>query len=238
MISENYKKKYFAKVFTELLNQWKRENNKSQSDFANIIGAHPNSISRYKKAEDFPNESTLIAIAKELGVNVDIFYPSTDVEKFLYDTDFFDKTSKAWASRFLNIFEKYKINYDFYQFLIYSTNRFKFFSFECGPWYEQRWLEPSTGEYVELDNPALQAYVFTSISKQGYCDITISTNENTKKVRILVADPVSLNGYILGLTENDLYTIKDMQVKTSEYLELLTVKNLIDSHMLKTNTKE
>lgn len=229
MISENYKKKYFAKVFTELLNQWKRENNKSQSDFANIIGAHPNSISRYKKAEDFPNESTLVAIAKELGVNVDIFYPSTDVEKFLYDTDFFDKTSKALASRFFNIFEKYKINYDFYQFLKYSSNNFKFFTFECGSWYEQRWLEPSTEKYVKLDNPALQAYVFTTISKQGYCDITIS---NTNKVRILAADLISLNGYMymLGLTENDLYTIRDMQVKTSEYLELLTVKTLIDSH--------
>lgn len=229
MISDKYKKEYFSKVFTELLNQWKRENNKSQSDFANIIGAHPNSISRYKKAEDFPNESTLVAIAKELGVNVDIFYPSTDVEKFLYDTDFFDKTSKALASRFLNIFEKYKINYDFYQFLKYSSNSFKLFTFECGSWYEQRWLEPSTEEYVKLDNPALQAYVFTTISKQGYCDITIS---NTNKVRILAADLISLNGYMymLGLTENDLYTIRNMQVKTSEYLELLTVKTLIDSH--------
>ena len=230
MISDQCKKEYFSKVFTELLNQWKREHNKSQADFADIIGAHPNSISRYKKARDFPNESTLGAIAKEFGVSIDVFYPNTDIEKFIYDSRFFDKIAKAWSTRYIDAFEKYGIKYTFFEFLEYSTFHFGVFDFECGPLTEQLWLNPNTNDYVKPDNASLQAYVMTTFSQYGYCDMSISANANTKQVQLVAVDPATLNGYMLGFTHNDLINIKDMQEKTTEYLQLLNVKKRIENH--------
>lgn len=235
MISENYKKEYFAKVFTELLNQWKIENKKNQADFASIIGAHPNSISRYKNAEDFPNESTLGAIAKEFGVNREEFYPQTDEEKYLYDLDFFHQTNFIWMNKFENTLSKYGIDIGFHIFLTKATNNFRLFHFENGPYYEQLWLEPITEEYVKLNNELLKSYAITTSINSGYCDAQINISGKTKKVRFLVIDKVDHDNYVIGFTRNDLIHIKKLQDKTTEYLKLLNINSLIESGEFKSN---
>ena len=70
----------------------------------------------------------------------------------------------------------------------------------------------------------------TTFSQYGYCDMSISANANTKQVQLVAVDPATLNGYMLGFTHNDLINIKDMQEKTTEYLQLLNVKKRIENH--------
>lgn len=86
---------FFATVFSRELDRWKNETGNNQEAFGELTGIHPNSISRYKKGAAFPTAPVLDIICKTLGVNESIFFPSTPVEKLLYDeefrTDYFTK---------------------------------------------------------------------------------------------------------------------------------------------------
>ncbi len=233
MISDQCKKEYFSKVFTEFLNQWKREHNKSQADFADIIGAHPNSISRYKKAQDFPNESTLGAIAKEFGVSVDVFYPSTDTDKFLYDPNYKFGVTFKWAGLFNDVIEKYDISRSFYNMLADSTDKFIKFNFEHGPCYKQLWFDSDSNKYLSPGDSTMQAHVMTTMVKQKFYDTSISVDGEINKAHYIAIDMRTQPCYMIGFTENDLIHIKELQDKTTEYLNLLNIKSLMDSRKLK-----
>lgn len=79
---------YFALVFSAELDRWKQTTGKTQAEFAQITGIHPNSISRYKKSEAFPTPPVIAVICKTLNVEESIFYPSAPHDLIKYDPAF------------------------------------------------------------------------------------------------------------------------------------------------------
>ena len=87
----NDRNSYFAAVFSRELERWKKENNKSQEDFAIAIGlSGKNMITRYKKGTAYPEPENLERICKVLSVEASVFYPSTFEDRLSYDADFRD----------------------------------------------------------------------------------------------------------------------------------------------------
>lgn len=69
------KNQYFSEVFSNLLKDWCKTNGSTQTAFANIVGVHPNMISRYKKGEAYPTDDVIDWIAQALKVDKSIFFP-------------------------------------------------------------------------------------------------------------------------------------------------------------------
>ncbi len=87
----NDRNSYFAVVFSRELDRWKKENSKSQEDFAVDIGLKgKNMITRYKKGEAYPEPETLDRICNVLGVEKSIFYPSILDNECLFSKGVFE----------------------------------------------------------------------------------------------------------------------------------------------------
>lgn len=129
----NGRNQYFASVFSTELDRWKQATGKTQAEFATITGIHPNSISRYKKGDAFPTPPVIDVICKTLDVEESIFYPSTDLDKLLYDEDFRNDFSAKLTEKELEIVEAAGINLGFWSFFL-SINLIRdVFPFEISP---------------------------------------------------------------------------------------------------------
>lgn len=233
----NRKNEYFANKFTKLLEQWKKDNKKSQADFAELTHIHPNNISRYKKGDVFPSDSVLTTIAKTLNVSTDCFYPSGD-ERFFYDDNLRYNQTIDSLKKGATIAESYGISCDFYRWLAYSTNGFENFPFELS----REWMTipdfPVTPQEILFGQSEIKPYKEQFINeskiqdfwlKNGYYDFT-PYGEESKKVRFVLLD---FNSKItwpkFAFTHKDLLHIKELQDKASEYINLLNIKSLVDS---------
>ena len=107
---------YFKEVFTSELDRWKKENRKTQEDFAGEIGVNANMIPRYKSGDVYPS-TKIDEICRVLGVDKSIFSPQTFFDAF--------RTSKAVRDNFNkhNFIDKYckleemGIDFSFWSFL-------------------------------------------------------------------------------------------------------------------------
>lgn len=94
----NDRNSYFAAVFSRELDRWKKENNRSQEDFAYAIGLQgKNMITRYKQGKAYPEPETLERICSELGVDQSIFHPDPNNfdDMFFHDADFRHKVTRS-----------------------------------------------------------------------------------------------------------------------------------------------
>ena len=72
----NERNSFFAAVFSRELDRWKKENKRSQEDFAIAIGLNgKNMITRYKNGTAYPEPEKLENICSVLGVEESICYP-------------------------------------------------------------------------------------------------------------------------------------------------------------------
>ena len=77
---------YFSKVFTDLLEEWKKENDKTQEDFMELIGVQTvNSITHYKKGYSYPKKNTFQKICEVLDVDESVFTPKSPTERYEND---------------------------------------------------------------------------------------------------------------------------------------------------------
>ncbi|MFR7905877.1 MAG: helix-turn-helix domain-containing protein [Coprococcus eutactus] len=236
----NRKNEYFANKFTKLLEQWKKDNKKSQADFAELTHIHPNNISRYKKGDVFPSDSVLTTIAKTLNVSTDCFYPSGD-ERFFYDDDLkFKQTMDAYNKK-VSIIKSYGISNDFYCWLADSTNGFEKFPFEL----DRKWMEipdfPVTPQEVLFGEPEIKPWKEQIIDeakiqdfwlKNGYYDFTPYGRESQKVRFVLLDFRGNVNWPNLAFTHKDLLYMKKLEDKTAEYMKLLNIKELVDRKKL------
>ena len=129
----NGRNQYFASVFSSELDRWKQATGKTQAEFAEITGIHPNSISRYKKGDAFPTPPVIDVICKTLSVEESIFYPSTDLDKLLYDEDFRNDFSAKLTEKELEIVQSAGINLGFWSFFLSMNLIRDVFPFEIPP---------------------------------------------------------------------------------------------------------
>ena len=108
---------YFASVFSRELGRWKKENHKTQEDFAEAINVEPNMISRYKKGDSRPTEDRLTAICKELCVDSSIFFPQTVADRYRYDPSFRLVVDRAQEYEETRAIAQSKIDLFFWEFL-------------------------------------------------------------------------------------------------------------------------
>lgn len=129
----NGRNQYFASVFSTELDRWKQTTGKTQAEFSIITGIHPNSISRYKKGDAFPTPPVIDVICRTLNVEESIFYPSTDLDKLLYDENFRNNFSAKLVETELKIVEAAGIKLGFWAFFL-SINLIRdVFPFEIPP---------------------------------------------------------------------------------------------------------
>lgn len=74
-VSVKSKNQYFSEVFSDLLKGWCKANGSTQAEFADVVGVHPNMISRYKKGEAYPTDDVIDWIAQALKVDKSVFFP-------------------------------------------------------------------------------------------------------------------------------------------------------------------
>ena len=79
-MDNKFRNKYFSIVFKKELDRWKKENKKTQENFAEEVGLESkNSITDYRTGKSFPKPKTLQAISEVLGVDANVFTtPSMD----------------------------------------------------------------------------------------------------------------------------------------------------------------
>ena len=108
---------FFAEVFTRELTRWKKEQHKSQEEFAGEIHVEPNMITRYKQGKAHPTETTLEEICRVLQVEKSAFYPQSLADRLKYD-----KTTQKEVKLLLRQMEMKSItdssiNFLFWEFL-------------------------------------------------------------------------------------------------------------------------
>ena len=129
----NGRNQYFASVFSTELDRWKQTTGKTQADFAEITGIHPNSISRYKKGDAFPTPPVIYTICKTLNVEESIFYPQTTAERLLFDEEFRTEFLSKSIDEDLEIVKAAGIDLGFWSFFL-SINLIRdVFPFEIPP---------------------------------------------------------------------------------------------------------
>lgn len=83
---------FFRKVFTELIDKWKKETGKTQRDFADEMKmGSANSISRWKKGSEYPTSENIERMADIFGVSPSVFYPQSTIDRYRYSTEYQDK---------------------------------------------------------------------------------------------------------------------------------------------------
>ena len=80
---------YFAKRFSELIEEWKEKTGKTQKQFADDCSSNQNSIGNYKSGKSIPNDTTvlkMISVFNDAGMNVTFedFIPDGG-DRALYD---------------------------------------------------------------------------------------------------------------------------------------------------------
>lgn len=108
---------FFAEVFTRELNRWKQEQHKTQEDFAEEIQVGPNMVSRYKKGEAYPADSTMEEICRVLQVEKSIFYPQSFEDRIKYDEDTKARVKLILQEMEMESITDSGINYLFWEFL-------------------------------------------------------------------------------------------------------------------------
>lgn len=81
---------FFAKRFSELIDEWKSKTGKTQNQFAKDCFSNPNSIGKYKKGTAMPTDVTvneMIRVFNEAGIDVTIedFIPHTEEDIYHHD---------------------------------------------------------------------------------------------------------------------------------------------------------
>ena len=108
---------FFAEVFTRELNRWKQEQHKNQEDFAEEIQVVPNMISRYKKGDAYPADSTMEEICRVLQVEKSIFYPQSFEDRMKYDEETQKRVKLILQEMELESITDSGINFLFWEFL-------------------------------------------------------------------------------------------------------------------------
>ncbi len=124
---------FFSMVFSKELDRWKKATRHTQSDFSEMTGIHPNSISRYKKGTAFPTGPALAEICKILQVEENVFYPSTIADRLLYDEEYRYETVKKSIDEDMEIVKVAGINLGFWQFFLSIDLIRDIFPFEIPP---------------------------------------------------------------------------------------------------------
>lgn len=131
---------YFSIVFSKLLDEWLKGDisdtngmtrKRTQVDFANRVGLHPNMITRYKKGEAYPqDEERMQWIADAFGVDLNIFTPSTPAEKIAFDEEYRLSAMKDTLDTEIEIVKSHGIHIGFWSFFTSIKNIYDLFPFE------------------------------------------------------------------------------------------------------------
>lgn len=108
---------FFANVFCRELNRWKKENHKTQENFAEAVNVEPNMISRYKKGIARPTDDRLTEICKVLCVDSSIFFPQTPEDHYHSDPEYRSAVNKLIDREEHITIAKTKIDPFFWEFL-------------------------------------------------------------------------------------------------------------------------
>ena len=124
-VEKQRRRLYFADVFSEQLQRWKRINKKTDKDFANAIGVHPNMIPKWKQGKSYPQAAKMDAICKEMGVSESVFNPFTD-----FDNDYVKNASRKEKSKYLQMYaDENGLDEEFFSWLVKQPNFVRDFPF-------------------------------------------------------------------------------------------------------------
>ena len=124
-VEKQHKRIFFGAVFTELLSRWKREEKKTEKDFAKRVNVHPNMVTNWKKGLSYPQAANMVSICSELKVNDSVFNPITSHER-----DYVTNIGRKEQSRLLQMYaDKNGLDEDFYAWLVKQKNFLRFFPF-------------------------------------------------------------------------------------------------------------
>lgn len=130
---------FFSLKFSKLLDEWLSEctidedgntKRRTQKDFAEMVGLHPNMISRYRKGNAYPGDDQLSWIAQALNVDVSEFIPTTDTERLAFDENYRTNFYKDILALELGLVESIGIDKSFWWFFTEQKNIYDIFPFE------------------------------------------------------------------------------------------------------------
>lgn len=130
---------FFSAKFSRLLEDWlavtstDEEGNikkRTQKDFADYVGITQNMVTRYKKAEAYPSETTLEWIAQAFGVDVDTFIPTTTAEKIAFDEEYLNEFVEEIQEEEIKLIQEIGIDIGFWSFFTSIEKIYDIFPFE------------------------------------------------------------------------------------------------------------
>ena len=155
-VEKQHKRFYFGDMFTEQLEKWKRINHKTEKEFANAIGVHPNMVTKWKQGKSFPQAANMKSICAEMRIHESTFNPFTN-----FENDYVKNAGRKEMSRYLQMYaDENGFDEEFYAWLIKQPGFVSKFPFhgieESARWENVIVTGPSEDHPDEKDFPLLK----------------------------------------------------------------------------------
>jgi len=205
-MKDKAKLEYFSRVFTSLLEEWKRTNHKTQEDFIELVGvASVNSVTDWKKGKTFPKKETLKKICDVFGVSEDVFTPQTHDDKYKFSSEF---TTELANTRIKEFCDEEGIDLEFLYMVrkMFGDEFGRVFPFWTPLIFNKRYL--LDGKYYVHENVSI--YATSAPMNEGndvfQAEIEIEKNGEAEKRLIILTYP-------------DLRFLRDLQEEVRDFLE-------------------
>lgn len=180
---------FFASVFSQEFDRWKKETGKTSAQFAELIDVHPNNIGRYKKGDAFPSDRTMGLICDVLGVESSAFQPSSVQDLIKFDPVFRTAATEILVENSIKAVETIGISSVFFAYLLDIPEFEELFPFSnddttdnepcayanCGNLYELVRFNKQDLEWVKTLQAKVEEYILAMLCKAKH-DITKAKN--------------------------------------------------------------